>query len=69
MLYLTFIMLHENFINSMVDGCANMSDMTCHNSFIGHGMSHGSCIHFRVHVRVCIVSCDIIEHGMMWKRI
>ena len=29
------IMLHVNFINSLVDGCTNMS----------HGMSHSSCIH------------------------
>ena len=44
-----------------------MSDVTCHDHFICSWTSHGSCIHFRVHIRVCIVSYDMIEHGMTWK--
>ena len=41
-----------------------MSDMMWHDCFIGHGMSHGSNICFRVHIRVHIASLDTIEHGM-----
>ena len=62
-------MLHENIINRLVDGCANMSVVMCHNSFVGHGMSHCSHIHFRVFIRVCVASHDTIECGMTWKRI
>ena len=62
-------MLHEKFINSLVNGHANMSDVMCQDSFIGHGMSHGSCIHFRVCVTVCVATCDMIEYGVTWKRI
>ena len=38
-------MLHENFINSLVDGHANMSDMMCHNCFAGSQTFHGSHVH------------------------
>ena len=40
------MLLHENFIDSLVDRCANISDVTCCNYFICSWMSHGSCIHF-----------------------
>ena len=63
------IVLHENFINTLVNSHAHKSDVMCHDSFIGSQEFHGSCIHFRVHVRVHIVSHDMIECGMMWKRI
>ena len=46
-------MLHVNLNNNLVDGCTNMSV----------GMSHSSCIHFRVH----IMSHDMIQHGMTLK--
>ena len=59
-------MLHENFIISLVNGHANMSDMMCRDSFVGHGMSHGSHVHSRVHIRVRIANHDTIEDGMTW---
>ena len=46
MLYLQNIMLHENYINSFVNGCANMSDMMCHDHFVGHRMSHSNHVCF-----------------------
>ena len=46
-----------------------MSHVMCHDSFIGSQTFHGSHVHFRVCVRVCIVSFDMIECGMTWKRI
>ena len=46
-----------------------MSHVMCHDHFIHLWTSHGSCIHFRVHVRVHIVSHDMSECGTMWKRI
>ena len=69
MLYLTNYSIHENFIDSLIDGHGNMSDMMCHDGFVGSQMFHSSHVHFRVRVRVCVVSCDTIEHGMTWKRI
>ena len=57
--------LHENFINSLVNRHTNMSDMMCCNCFVGSQTFHGSHIHFRV----CIVSHDMIECGVTWKRI
>ena len=60
-------MLHESFIYVLVGRHTNMSDMLCHDSFIGSWEFHGSYIHFRVHIRVCIASCDMVECGMMWK--
>ena len=49
------ITLHVNLNKNLSDGHANMS----------HGTSHGSCVSFRVP----IMSCDMIQCGMMWKRI
>ena len=46
-----------------------MSHMTCHDHFVGLWIFHSSHIHFRVHIRVCIVSCDTIKHGMTWNSI
>ena len=51
------------------NGHANMSDMMCCDYFVGSQMSHSCSIHFWVCDRVCIVSHDMIECGMMWKRI
>ena len=62
-------MLHENFINSFIDRHDNMSHMMCHDGFISSWMFHSTHIHFRVHVRVHVVSCDTTECGIMWKRI
>ena len=46
-----------------------MSDVMCQNCFVGLWMPHGSHIYYTVHIRVHIVSCGMIECGMMWKRI
>ena len=62
-------MLHENVINSLVNGHTNMSPMMCHDSFVHSWKFHGSHVHYRVHIRVHIVSHDMTECGMMWKRI
>ena len=42
-----------------------ITDVMCHDCFVHSWTSHSSHIHFRV----CIVSCDMIEHGVTWKRI
>ena len=42
-----------------------MSDMTCHDSFIGHGTSDGSHVHFQ---GLCS-SHDKIQHSMMWHNV
>ena len=41
-----------------------MSHMTCCDCLIGLQMFHGSRIHFRVCVRVHMVSRDMVECGM-----
>ena len=46
-----------------------MCDVICHNHFIHSWTSHSSHVQFRVHIRVHIVSHDMIEHGVTWKRI
>ena len=46
-----------------------MSHMMCHNHLIGSQMFDGSHVHFRIHVRVHIVSCDTIECGRTWNSI
>ena len=67
MLYLIEYNVHENFINSFTNRHANMSDVMCFDCFAGSHTFHGSCVHSRVCIRVCIVSHDMIECGMMWK--
>ena len=44
-----------------------MSHMMCYDHFVGSWMFDGSCIHFRVRIRVQIVSHDMIECGMTWN--
>ena len=46
-----------------------MSHVTCCDHFNQSWMSHSSCICFKFYVRVHIVSCDTIQHDMMWNRI
>ena len=46
-----------------------MSHVMCHEDFIGSQMFDGSYIHCKVHIRVHIVSHDMIECGMMWNSI
>ena len=46
-----------------------MSQMMCHDDFIGSRMFDSSHIHNRVHIRVHVVGYDMTGCGMMWNSI